>query len=95
MLDDSHAVHTCEGCLRRVGKAVLTVPAPCQVQFSSMSWYMKSAWGPADNPDYALDPDGEWYDKVVEGPVMQEDPQSGLGIQPKHKKSKVSVCIYG
>ena len=67
MLDDYHAVHMREGRLRKVGPDVRTAPAPREVQFTSDSWCLASSWAPDDDPEYALDPDGEWYVGPVTG----------------------------
>jgi len=88
--DDYEAVHEREGRLRRVGNNVLTAPAAREVHFTSDSWQQASSWAPVDDPEYALDPDGEWYDDAIEMPVMQEVPL----LRKKRKKSQISVSVF-
>lgn len=92
VFDDFHAVHGQEGRLRRVGNDVLTAPASRDVQFTSDSWQSAAGWAPPDDPEYVLDPDGDWYDDVVEGPVVQQEPPSPPRKQRK-KKSCMSVSF--
>ena len=90
VLDEYHAVHGREGHLRRVGNNFLMAPAAREVQLTSDSWDTASTWAPEDNPEYALDPDGDWYDEVIEGPIMRDDPPPSL-VKKKKKKSHISV----
>ena len=94
VLDDFRAVHGREGRLLRVGNDILTAPASREVQFTSDSWQDASSWAPVDDPEYALDPDGEWYDEVVEMPVLHDEPVL-VSEKPtkKRKKSQVSVSF--
>ena len=64
---------------------MLMAPASQEVQFNS--WHSASAWVPDDDPEYVLDPDGDWYNEVVEGPVEQLSPPT----KTKKKKSQVSA----
>src|SRR5258705_9866491 len=73
VLDDFDAIHTWEGCLRRMGNGVLTLTSQ-DVQFTSDSWKETPSWVPIDDPEYGLDPDGDWYDEVVEMPIMPDEP---------------------
>jgi hypothetical protein len=47
-------------------------------------------WEPEDNLEYALDPDGDWYDEAVEADVMEE---TGPITKQKKQRSKVSVWL--
>jgi hypothetical protein len=50
---------------------------------------------PNDDREFALDPDGEWYDEMVEMPVMQGEPMLVPNKSKKQKKkSRVSVSFY-
>jgi hypothetical protein len=94
-LDDIHIVHAREGRLRRVARdTVLTAPPERSPHHASDStWRAATSWEPLDDPELALDPDGEWYDEAVSGDVMQPNnniPQ--VPLPKKQKKSEVSVC---
>jgi len=53
-----------------------------------------TSWEPLDDPELALDPDGQWYDQAVFGDVMQpSDDIPWVALPKKQKKSKVSVSI--
>jgi hypothetical protein len=39
---------------------------------------MGVSWLPADDPQYALDPDGEWYDEELDGNIMED-----LNVHPE------------
>lgn len=51
---------------------------------------MVASWLPLDDPKFALDPDGAWYDEVVEGDVMAKE-NAPSASKKKWAKSKVSV----
>jgi len=94
--DDIHVVHAREGRLRRVGRdMVWTAPAERSPQHTSdPTWTTATSWEPLDDPEFALDPSGEWYDDVVSGEVMEGNddiPMAALPKRQKKKKSKVSV----
>ena len=60
---------------------------------SDPTWTAAMSWEPLDDPELALDPDGEWYDEAVFGDVMQpNDNIPRVALPKKQKKSKVSVC---
>lgn len=46
-----------------------------------------------DDPEYALDADGMWYDEAVEGDVMQDSAPLDA-LNSKKSRSRVSVCHY-
>lgn len=81
-------VHVSEGRLRKVGNKYQTVPFERVPQVLPDAWEEVEEWGPIDDPDYALDPDGKKYDELVEADVMAEQPTAK---KKKPKKSKVSV----
>jgi len=97
LLDDYSTVHAREGRLLRVGNEVRTAPAECVPQRESDStWNNATSWAPIDDPQYALDPDGEWYDEAVGCDVMAQDDVDGHRPPPTAKKkqrirSRVSV----
>ena len=59
----------------------------------SSSWTLGDEWGPEENNEFALDPDGEQYDAEVEADLV--DVMEKLAAPKKKKKrSQVSVrCI--
>lgn len=64
------------------------IPIETSKSFLPSTWTYGSSWAPDDDLEYALDPDDEWYDEVLEADVMDEV------IMPKTKKkrSEASVC---
>jgi hypothetical protein len=69
-------------------------PTPRFEKLTSDLWQDASSWVPEDDPEYALDPDGGWYDEVVDMPIMQDEPRIGSEMPgKKRKKSKVSVSF--
>ena len=99
-LDDFSLVHAREGKLIRIGNELLTAPAERSPQHEAdnHTWNSASSWLPVDDPQFALDPDGEWYDEAVYGGVMEDNsPSDGLptATQPKRRpRSKVSVRLH-
>jgi hypothetical protein len=96
--DDFSLIHAREGKLIRVGNELLTAPAERSPQHDDHTWNSASSWLPADDPQFALDPDGEWYDEAVDGGVMKDGfPLDGPAstTQPKKRvQSKVSVGLH-
>jgi len=94
-LDDIHVVHAREGRLRRVARdTVWTAPAERSPQHTSdPTWTSATSWGePLDDPELALDPNGDWYDEVVGGEVMQPNENiPTIAMRKKRKRSKVSI----
>ena len=96
-VDDLSLIHAREGKLIRIGNELLTAPAERSPQHDDHTWNSASSWLPADDPQFALDPNGEWYDEVVDSGVMEDSfPLNGLAgtTQPKKRvRSKVSVSL--
>jgi len=90
-----HDVHMREGRLLNVGGAVIPAPVLKVVQRSEDTWKSTDSWKPVDDPEFALDPDGSWYDETVEQSVMQEvhPGVDDSGQMSKKSKSKVSVGL--
>jgi hypothetical protein len=93
--EEYHDVHMREGRLLNVGGATIPALVSRVVQRSDDVWKSTESWKPVDDPEFALDPDGAWYDETVEQPVMQEGCPSvdGSGQRGKKLKSKVSVSL--
>jgi len=78
-VDDFSTVHTREGRLVRVGRDSLSVPTARLAQCEAdETWNSAPSWLPADDPQYALDPDGKWYDEVLDGNIMED-----LNVHPE------------
>ena len=93
-LEDFHVVHAREGRLRHVARdRVWTAPTERSPQHASdHTWTTATSWEPLDDPELALDPNGEWYDEVVSGEVMEAgDDVPLVSLPSKQKRSKVSV----
>ena len=102
-MDNFSLIHAREGKLICVRNDLLTAPAKCSPQHKAdhQTWNSAASWLPVDNPQFALDPNGEWYDEAVYGVVMEDNPPSDgppTATQPKKQlQSKVSVglCSFG
>ena len=97
-VDDFSMLHAREGKLVHVGRELLTAPAERSPQHEAdRTWDTASSWLPVDDPQFALDPDGEWYDEVMNGEVMDDPvPTDGptSSTQPKKRvRSKLSVGL--
>jgi hypothetical protein len=93
---DYNNVHLREERTRKVGISTVTAPQASRVvHMSDEDWKSTKSWVVLDDPNFALDPDGDWYDEAVEGPVMQQDhPSAKIGGQVKKRiRSKVSVGL--
>lgn len=84
--DDFEVVHSRETLVRQ--RTGLPVDTPRSPQKGRTTWTSGDSWAPEENLEFALDPDGEWYDEQVEAPVAE-----AIKVRPKlkTKKSKVSV----
>jgi hypothetical protein len=81
-LDDFHAIHAREG---RMAERSLQ-------HASDKAWMTATSWGgPPDDPELALDPNGDWYDEMVDAEVMEQTDVNPVVALPKKKRSKVSV----
>jgi len=88
--DDLRNVYAREGRLMRLGPNLATALAERLTQKSDEQWKTVASWLPLDDHELALDPDGAWYDEVVEGEVMVAEntpPSASL----KKARSTVSV----
>lgn len=93
--DDYSVVHSCEPKLRRINKGTIrTTLAERSAQQSTAAWLQTSSWITMDDPEFALDPDGDWYDEIVAGDiVMDHAPPPTEKPEASKKKSKVSVSL--
>ena len=92
-IDDSFSnIYSRTGKLRRTGIAAnVTASSERTTQQTNVQWNSTTTWSIQDDPEFALDADGSWYDEVVEGSVMHDFVASA--IKPKKTRSKVSVRI--
>ena len=78
-----------------MGKESLSVPTERLVVCEAdEAWNSAVSWLPVDDPQYALDLDGEWYDETLEGGVMEGFDDHSATTAAKGKKrirSGVSV----
>ncbi|KAF8222793.1 hypothetical protein L208DRAFT_1320518 [Tricholoma matsutake] len=87
--DDFKVVHTRE--VRVVKNGRLPHETPCSPQKGHTTWTTCVSWAPEDNPEFALNPDGNWYDVELNAPItdttaFQDAPSAG-----KIKKKK-TMC---
>ncbi|KAG6848447.1 hypothetical protein H0H93_016880 [Arthromyces matolae] len=89
--NDFEVIHARESYRIRVGNSSRVVENQRSPQRGRTSWVQGSQWEPEDNPELALDPDGDWYDEEVEGSVLQEpSPRQDSG-KPRKKKTRTKV----
>jgi hypothetical protein len=89
--DDFDTIHSREGRLKRVGGGIRTAALP-RDPLPGASWNSVHSWDPPDDPEFALDPNGDLYDDLVEADIMNpEEPSSSN--PSKKKRSKVSVSL--
>lgn len=85
VFQDYNMIVSMEGRVVRRGNTVLATSS-IQTQPALGVWENVEAWEPVDDNEYALDPDGEWYDEALEADVML------LPVpKVKNKRSKRSV----
>jgi hypothetical protein len=90
--DDFTTVHAREARVVRVGNESLSVPTErLTLREADEAWNSAPSWLPIDDPQYALDPDGNWYDEVVEGNVMENFGVHPTDSQPTAAKGKKRV----
>ncbi|KDR74714.1 hypothetical protein GALMADRAFT_70522 [Galerina marginata CBS 339.88] len=77
--------------MKRVGEGSRTAALRREHHHSDDSWQQVSSWAPPDDLEFALDPNGDLYNEVLEGEVMPDDSPPPA---QKKKRSMVSVnCI--
>lgn len=91
MFNDYSTVQSSEGVFRNIrGSSCATA---IQVEHSSAvdvgDWNQLSLWSPPDDDQYALNPDGEQFNTVLEADVMKEEPPPVR--KQRKKQSMVSV----
>lgn len=93
---DFSAVYAREGKLRRTGleKYTLSTQLNRIVQQDDAQWEQATTWHVEDDPEFALDADGAWYDEVVEGNVMQDFSHPEASSKSSKSHSRVSVRDY-
>ncbi|PPQ99597.1 hypothetical protein CVT26_009183 [Gymnopilus dilepis] len=86
--DDYSAIHYREGRLINYGTSIGVAPPARTLHASARTWESVLAWGPEDDQNFALDPDGQWYDEAVEKDVMDEGTQQAKDLPESKKKKK-------
>jgi len=93
-VNDFSLVHAREGRLLHVSNDVHTAPAERSPQHEAANaWNAASTWLPVDDPDYALDPDGGWYDEALGGDVMSPNKATSVTIAQKKKQVRSTVSV--
>jgi len=90
LANDFEVVHAQQAREVHVGNLSRVVGGPRSPQRGRTSWTLGTSWVPEDNPNIALDPNGDWFNEEVEAPATADHPSHTL--HPIKKiKSKVSV----
>ena len=86
--NDFSVIHAREGRLARVNNNLRTVPTERSPHHETdQAWSSASNWLLVDDPEYALDPDREWYDETLEAGVMDTAvPVENPSSNPQKKK---------
>lgn len=91
VFQDFDTVLSTEASVSRRGNLIQATRPPARTTEPVLGvWETVVNWEPVDDPEYALDPDGEWYDEALEADVMAEKP-----VKPKAKRSMTSVSDIG
>jgi hypothetical protein len=92
--EDYSIVHARDGRLKRVGNSVRTAPTNRTAHHeSNNTWSTTESWTPFDDPEFALDPNGDSYNEVLNQEVMEE-PTKGLPAPKQRTRSAVSVRYF-
>ncbi|KAH9484729.1 hypothetical protein JR316_0001629 [Psilocybe cubensis] len=86
-LNRHDVIHVSEGTIRNIGgvfRATRRFESPQRV---AGTWEQVTSWEPPDDEEYALNPDGDFYNTVVDQEVVAED---GTKDTVKRQQSKVS-----
>jgi len=100
-VNDFSVVHAQDTRLVRVGNEFLNVPVEREPQHAAdRTWSEASTWLSPDDPQFALDPNGDWYDEAVECDIMAQDESAGFvessnssAKKKKRVRSKASVSL--
>ena len=92
--EDYSIVHARDGWLKHVGNSVCTAPTNRTAHHKSdNTWSSAESWTPFDDPEFALDPNGESYNDVLNQEVMEEATK-GLPTPKQKTRSAVSVQYF-
>jgi len=91
--DDYDVIHSCETFQRQVGSTTHTAHAERSVQ-PNTSWDSTTSWRPFDDPNYALDADGGWYNDTWEADIMKDISAQWVPLPQKKKQSRVLVRFH-
>jgi hypothetical protein len=91
LAEDYSIVHARDGRLKRVGNSVRTAPTNRTAHHeSNNTWNTTESWTPFDDPEFALDPNGDSYDEVLNQEVMEE---STKGLPPPKQRTRSAVSV--
>lgn len=90
---DFTIIQSREGRLRKIGNDTLTAALPRTTEHAAGAWEEVEEWVTPDDPEFALDPNGAWYEEALEADVMTE---TSLPVpkKKKYKRSRVSVSPH-
>ena len=88
--DEYNLIHSREIVQRQVRSTTHTAHAERSAQ-PDTTWDSTTSWAPFDDPDYALDADGVWYNDTLEAGVMDDISAQHVSLPQKKKQSRVSV----
>jgi hypothetical protein len=72
-----------------------TAPPTRTSHKSDEYWRATTSWAPLDDPNFALDPHGAWYNESVDAPIMQDADPAVETVEQKNKlRSKVAVSLH-
>ncbi|PPR04539.1 hypothetical protein CVT26_002506 [Gymnopilus dilepis] len=91
--DAYYDIHEREIRIRRTGlNTTASVPTAPFIQKTEEAWIAAtSSWAPLDDPEYALDPDGLWYDDILDQDPLKEGQAVKTDDSPKKKRKRSEV----
>ncbi|PPQ81774.1 hypothetical protein CVT26_010082 [Gymnopilus dilepis] len=88
--DDYSEIHAREGKLRRIGQGYRFTHTQRDSIIDEASWNTLESWAPPDDPNYALDLNGDLFNEVLEADIMDKAPAPSP-VEPKKKKKRSQV----
>jgi hypothetical protein len=91
LTNDFEVVHARE--VRVVEHGRLPRETPRSPQKGRTIWTTGVSWTPVDNPEFALDPDGDWYDVELNTPIADTTAFQDAPPPVKIKKKKTMRSV--
>ena len=88
--DEYTVIHSRKFFQRQVGSTTHSAHAERSAQ-PDTSWDSTASWAPFDDPNYALDANGMWYNNTLEADIMDNISAQQAPLPQKKKKSRVPV----